>query len=103
MNTNIEDFAREFAELRERVEILEQTHGAVRGLAEALLTGGRAQAERLPAEIRMAVVLYSLLATRIRAVEEEVYTPDRAAVAAEYWARALEAIGCKVDPLDLPK
>lgn len=46
-------------------------------------------------------VLYSLITTRLRYVEERNLTPEELATAMDFWERALAAIGINADPLEL--
>ena len=45
----------------------------------------------------------TLLATRLRAIEERLYTPDEARQAHEFWSIALNQIGVATDPLNLER
>ena len=79
------------------------THKTEVGLLRAAMDG----IQNLPAmnqdRANRMLPLYALLATRVRAIEEKVFTPEEAATIHRYWIQALSKLGINVDPLNLER
>jgi hypothetical protein len=91
----------EIAALRERLTVLEH-HPRIMSYAAQGFLGGLDTQERLQrARMTALLPLIALMGTRIAALEERLYSPEEAAQAHEYWARALQQIGISPDPLKL--
>src|SRR5262245_44844180 len=97
----IQQLEQEVAQLRVKLETIDETAAVLRVALQGLLAGSEIAARREATREKRLLPLYSLLATRTRRIEEFLFTPEQAIEAHQYWCQALKQIGIEPDPLRL--
>ena len=87
----------------DQLEAAQKAQAAELADLRAKLTGIRKLPEMNQTRANRLLPLYALLATRTRAIEEKVFTPEEAAIIHAYWVRALPELGINPDPLNLER